>query len=279
MPFYQHPFIVETLIQVMKECNRIIMDERYPEMVIHTKHDAAGRESKLTRGDLRTNEYIVQELTKLNSMIKHVFGLTLNIISEELPITDRTEAAATWCIDPIDGTNSYCDFIRSNVHFTCNIGLIVEGEPVLGFMSDPQTDTIYYGVKGLGAVRSHNGTCIPIRTNEKDFTRMGLRIITASEGLNKKTKEFIKLHFNSPSRKAMSSSLKIGIIASNEADVYPRFGPTYEWDTCAADAILRCAGGGCYIHQPGLPLTNYSEEHLLKYNKENLYNPEEFLVF
>jgi len=280
--FYEDPEVHKVLYDVMLQCNKIIMEERYPEMEVQIKVDDDGRKSKVTKADLRANELIVAALTKLNSMFLERYDKRVNIISEE-NVTEsyaiRSDCDATWFIDPLDGTSNFCNFWRPRIHFTCNIGLVVDGQPVLGYVSDPQKGDVYYGsVRRCGWKITSEGCIRWFPPRDVDFNQVGLHVLTSSDHLNTATKTFINKHLVLPEIEPMASSLKLVLVAAGEADIHPGFAPTYEWDTCAADAILRSAGGGCYRYVEDLALHEYGPEQLLRYNKEDLHNPEQYIA-
>lgn len=280
--FYEDPEVHNVLYDVMRHCNKIIMEERYPEMEIQTKLDDNGRKSKVTKADLRTNEYIITELTKLNRMFQKRYDKRVNIVSEENTMEShgvRLDSDATWFIDPLDGTSNFCNFWRPRIHFTCNIGLVVDGKPVLGYVSDPQSGVIYYGSVHTGGWKiTADSQVHRLPYRHVNFDQVGLCVLTSSDHLNTITKTFINRHLLLPEIQPMASSLKIALVAASEADIHPGFSLTYEWDTCAADAILRSVGGGCYCYNEDLALNEYGPEQLLRYNKENLRNPEQYIA-
>ena len=291
--FYQEDNFLTALICIIKDANRILRDERSPTMTIEEKVDSNGRKSKVTSGDLKANEYIMKALQKINqTLIDDKIGC-YNIISEEIaeapydvrhaPLID-----GSWCVDPLDGTADYCNFEVDNPSYTCNIGLIIDGDPVFGIVSVPETGVIYYGIKGVGSYKINDenhilyegeimypGRKIQVDPN-KDLKADGVRVAASASHLNHETKAFIDKNLNNQICKYYASSLKLCAVAEGDVDIYPRCGPTCEWDTCAADAVVRYAGGGVYIYNPALQLDGYKE--MLKYNKPYLLNPH-FIVF
>jgi 3'(2'), 5'-bisphosphate nucleotidase len=146
-----------------------------------------------------------------------------------------------WLVDPLDGTK---EFIKRNGEFTVNIALIEDGKPILGIVLAPVPDVLWRGTKGMGADRSENGgaftpisvrkppapglTCLASRSTA---IYSQLDIWFRSEGLTVAEREHA------------GSSLKFCLIAEGKADLYPRFGPTNEWDTAAGQGVLEAAGG------------------------------------
>lgn len=142
-----------------------------------------------------------------------------------------------WLVDALDGTR---EFIRDGKDFTVNIALIIDGEPVLGIIHAPAFGKTWTAMRGEGAYR--------LETPERKM-EMRAHAVEKLSLLGGKTSSqptvldpFVGLH-TVASREMRSSSLKFCLLAEGEADVYPRLGQTYEWDTAAGDAILREAGG------------------------------------
>ncbi len=169
-----------------------------------------------------------------------------------------------WLVDPLDGTK---EFISGTGEFTVNIALIKNGEPVMGVVYAPYLGELYAGAGPNTATKwleeTDNEKSIHVRTPpDEGFTIIGSRSHGSQEKMDKfldgfKVAKFIK----------RGSSLKICAVAAGKADIYPRFGPTCEWDTAAADAVLRSAGGF---------MVNADTKQPLRYGKvdEKFYNPE-----
>ncbi|HEB7546063.1 3'(2'),5'-bisphosphate nucleotidase CysQ [Campylobacter coli] len=205
--------------------------------------------SPLSEADLISNEIICKELAKFS----------LPILSEEnktLPYEQRKNWEYFWCVDPIDGTK---EFINKNGEFTINIALVCKDTPVLGVVYAPALELLYSAKKGEGAFK--NGVKLPLQRNDDFF-----KIVASKSHLNEQTKDFIDSIQTTKQKEfvSMGSSLKLCLVASNEADIYPRLAPTMEWDTAAADAIVREVGKMTYDFDTQKPLV---------YNKENLLNP------
>jgi 3'-phosphoadenosine 5'-phosphosulfate (PAPS) 3'-phosphatase len=132
--FYQEETFLTTLIYIIKEANEILREERSPNMTIEEKIDSNGRKSKVTSGDLKTNEFIMKRLQELNQTLADDNVGFYNIISEEIaeaPFEERNSSLidGSWCVDPLDGTADYCNFELETPSYTCNIGLIIDGDP------------------------------------------------------------------------------------------------------------------------------------------------------
>jgi 3'(2'), 5'-bisphosphate nucleotidase len=213
--------------------------------------------SPLTEADLKANDIICSKLHKLYPHIP-----ILSEENQEIPYEQRKSWEYFWCIDPIDGTK---EFIKKNGEFTINIALIHKNTPVLGVVYAPALDKIYSAKKGDGAF--FNQQLLPLHTNKKPKEQ--LTILTSKSHLSEQTIDYIKsLNVKSIEQRAIGSSLKICMVASGEADMYPKIGPTMEWDTAAGDAIVRECEKMIY---------NFDTEKPLLYNKENLLNPS-FIV-
>lgn len=273
--FYQEIEFVEGFIHLIKECNEIVLNIYNTDFEVDYKED----ESPLTIADKLCNEHICSYLEKLNQQLMEneiIEKDDIIIISEENKNLDykfRKNKKWCWLVDPIDGTK---EFVKKNGEFTVNIGLAEDGIPVFGIVSIPVTGEIYYGVEGSGSFKIDPNNVIAIDDNviaelkinaDKNFNDKNVRIVASSSHLNKETQDFID-KFDEPIIISTGSSIKLLFIAEGKADIYPRIAPTSEWDTCAAHAIVNCAGGF---------VLNCDTLTELTYNKENLLNPN-FIV-
>jgi 3'(2'),5'-bisphosphate nucleotidase len=177
----------------------------------------------------------------------------LNEHLPQIPVVAEEQAAAGntpnftpdgffFLVDPLDGTK---EFIKGGNDFTVNIGLIHNYEPIWGLIYIPATDTLYIGQKDSGAKRiSSIMSSNPIEENIFVMrpAPSPLRIVASKSHLNNKTEDFLST-YPGAAIVNVGSSLKFCRVAEGEADIYPRFGPTMEWDTAAGDAIVRSAGG------------------------------------
>ncbi len=222
-------------------------------------------ESPLTEADTLSNEVICNAL-------KHLYPDT-PIMSEENKQTDfeiRKNWDYYWCIDPIDGTK---EFIKKNGEFTVNIALIHKNTPVLGVVYAPVLNDIYYAKKGEGAFKESASNQssefktqrLPLKRNKNQEKE--IFVVASKSHLSEETQSFIDdLALSTEHLRLVSkgSSLKLCMVAEGEADIYPRLAPTMEWDTAAADAVVREAGKKTVQFESGGPVV---------YNKENLLNP------
>ena len=164
-------------------------------------------------------------------------------------------------VDPLDGTK---EFIKRNGEFTVNMALIENNKPVLGVLAVPVSAEIFYASPEAGAFLKKDGKQFALKKAEAiDLEKSGVRVVASRSHMNEATQAFVnKLKY--PTLVSSGSSLKFMLIAKGEADVYPRFAPTMEWDTAAAHAIVNAVGIGVFQE-------NMSEE--LHYNKPELLNP------
>lgn len=144
-----------------------------------------------------------------------------------------------WLVDPLDGTR---EFLKRNDEFTVNIGLIIDLEPVFGVLYAPALDTIYFGA-GAGSAMRAQGRDEPHPISCREVSPDGIDVLVSrSHSRNEKLDTYLKDQ-TIRERIPCGSALKFGVLAAGEADIYPRFGPTCEWDTAAGHAIVRAAGG------------------------------------
>ena len=215
-------------------------------------------ESPLTAADLASHQVITTRLTALTPSIP-----ILSEESAEIAFSTRQTWSEYWLVDPLDGTK---EFVKRNGEFTVNIALIRDGAPVIGVVHVPVTGVCYAAAEGVGAFKDAEGRREPIRVramDEKSISAVGSRSHS-----NESTQAFLEKL--GPNRiVSIGSSLKICLVAEGAADVYPRFGPTSEWDTAAAHCVVEQAGGR---------LTDLSLNRLRYNTKESLLNPF-FIVF
>lgn len=238
--------MLNNILKVADKAGEIILRHFNSELAIAIKNDG----SSVTAADIAANRYIVGELSSLTPSIP--------IISEESEIPsyeERTKWNQFWLIDPLDGTT---EFINRLEDFTVNIALIDRGEPVLGVIYAPAKSTMYFAEKGKGAWRTRDRETSRIQSREPD--KKGSLVVAGSRrhGIAE-LKSFLK---GRTVEKIISigSSLKFCLVAEGSADIYPRFGPTMEWDVAAGDCIYRNSAPS------GLRRTE------LQYNKQDLRN-------
>ncbi len=214
--------------------------------------------SPLTRADIASHKVIVNALEKL--------ALKLPILSEESTeseIAERRNWQRFWLVDPLDGTK---EFIKRNGEFTVNIALIDNGQPVLGVVYVPASGYCYSGSTAEGAflsIKQQAETKIKVRTPAASPP-----IVVGSRSHPSPRVQAYLENLGEHQLTAMGSSLKLCLIAAGKADLYPRLGPTMEWDTAAAHAVVQAAGGRVIA-------TDGSE---LTYNQRDILLNPEFLV-
>lgn len=146
-------------------------------------------------------------------------------------------AARFWLIDPLDGTR---DFIGGRDGYTVNVGLVMDGVPAMGLVLHPPTGRLWMGVAGHGAWRA-DGDGAPAPVRARPMARPPHLVVSHSH-LDPRTQGWVDA-IPGATRASAGSSIKFCTLAEGRADAYPRYGPTMEWDTAAADAVLRAAGG------------------------------------
>jgi 3'(2'), 5'-bisphosphate nucleotidase len=187
----------------------------------------------VTEADLAAERVIV-------AMLKDAFP-EIPIVSEELVDLEGLppSAARFWVVDPLDGTR---EFVAKNDEFAVCIGLVEDGRPVLGVLHGPAVGLTYaaYG-PGTATCQRRGGAIEPIRARLPSPD--GLVVVhSRSHENSRRVGEFLET-FRVLERRKCGSALKFGLLAAGEADLYPRFGTTMEWDTAAGQAILEAAGG------------------------------------
>ena len=214
----------------------------------------------LTAADMAAHHTIIEGLHQLTPDIP--------ILSEEsahIPFAERSKWQRYWLVDPLDGTR---EFVKRNGEFTVNIALIDNHESVLGVVYAPVTGDIYYAARGMGAFKTttkNRATPTAIHTRRKTADST---IIAGSRSHRGDSLEAFLQKLGDYEIISMGSSLKSCLVAEGRADLYPRLGPTSEWDTAAAQCVVEEAGGR-------ITKTDMSP---LRYNtKDELLNPY-FLV-
>lgn len=189
----------------------------------------------------------------------------LPVLSEEgaeIPYSVRKDWENFWLVDPLDGTK---EFVKRNGEFTVNIALVHLGKPIMGVVYAPVLDCLYWGNVETGAWKQVGNE--EAQKLEKVNNPTIKTIVSSRSHMNAQTESFIAQYPNAATI-SMGSSLKFMLIAENKAQLYPRFGPTMEWDTAAAQAIVLAMGGKVVTMKGGVSLA---------YNKPDLLNPD-FLV-
>lgn len=246
---------LQDIIKLACTAGEAIMSVYSEEVFIRRKED----DSPLTQADIAAHELIINGLQAIAPDIP--------IISEEsaqIPYAVRQRWHTYWLVDPLDGTR---EFIKRNGEFTVNIALVQAHRPILGVVYAPAIERLYFAEAGRGAFRkiaNHNIEPIQVRTMDPRH----LTVASSRSHGNAKLQAFL-MRIGPHECLSVGSSLKTCLVAEGSADLYPRFGPTSEWDTAAAQCVLEQAGG-YLVDTQGQPLC---------YNtKESLLNPDFFAV-
>ena len=254
---------LQIAVQASLEAGKVIMEVYDTAFDVEIKDD----KSPLTEADKRANDVI-------NSFL---INTEFPIISEENKQTDyhvRRNWETCWVVDPVDGTK---EFIKRNGEFTVNIALVTNGKPELGVIYVPATKTLYVGnvitkQAFKAELNSHETSLEEIVKLAKNLEPKSpnanpVQVVGSRSHMSQETLDFVetlKLSGKEVEVVSKGSSLKFCLVAEGNADVYPRFAPTMEWDTAAGQAICNAVGINVISKE-----TNKS----LLYNKENLLNP------
>jgi len=219
--------------------------------------DYKGDGSPLTVADRNAHQLILKELQILDP--------TIPVMSEESNqevFAERLKWEKYWLVDPLDGTK---EFVKRNGEFTVNIALIEDGAPVLGVVHTPVKDNSHIAASGVGAFKKTG-----LNKAHEILTRKCIAdnaVMVASRSHSGAEVERFRLNLEKSLGEveiaSMGSSLKICLVAEGSADIYPRLGPTSEWDTAAAQCVLEVAGG---------QITSIKGERLV-YSKPDILNP------
>lgn len=190
-------------------------------------------DSPLTLADLAAHNVIAARLKNLTPDIP--------MVSEEdaASMVHRQANGMFWLVDPLDGTK---EFIARNGEFTVNIALVEDGEVVFGVVVAPALGLVYWGGRNIGAFRVQGGASEEAIRVAEPVADKPSRVVASKSHLNEQTAQFIE-RLGRHELVQAGSSLKFCRIAEGAADIYPRLGPTCEWDTAAAQAIVEAAGG------------------------------------
>lgn len=220
--------------------------------------------SPLTKADKASHNMIMSFLTKTN----------IPVLSEEgkfISYLERKDWKKLWIIDPIDGTK---EFIKRNGEFTVNIALIENQKPIIGVIFVPVSGELYFSSMELGAFKIvvdlndfdfksliSKANKLPLQRKDKTFT-----IVASRSHMSPETDNFVqemRRTHGVVNLISKGSSLKLCMVAEGQADCYPRFAPTMEWDTAAGHAICEYAG---------FKVIDMDTKEIMKYNREELLN-------
>lgn len=239
--------LVEPITALAVEAGNAILAVYATDFTVESKSD----ESPLTQADLASHNCIVAGLAQLTP--------DMPIISEEdgLPEFDvRGQWDRYWLIDPLDGTK---EFVNRNGEFTVNIALIDSNQPVFGVVHVPVQDKTYIGCEDRGSELRDAGNVTPI--NVSAASNAPVRIVGSRSHRGTSLDAFLA-KLGDHDMVAMGSSLKFCTVAEGNADIYPRLGPTSEWDTAAAQAVVEQAGGQV-LELDGKPLSYNKKADIL----------------
>ena len=247
--------LVEPIVALAEDAGRAILEVYSTDFDVQEKDD----ESPLTQADLASHRWIDAGLRSLTPDIP--------IISEESGLPDfeeRRQWRRYWIVDPLDGTK---EFVNRNGEFTVNIALIEDNRPVLGVVHVPVQGKTYVGCKGLGAQR-REGNETPVSIQVAGASASPVRVVGSRSHRGASLDSYLEA-IGEHDMVPMGSSLKFCVVAEGGADIYPRLGPTSEWDTAAAQAVVEQAGGKV-VTLDGKPM---------KYNaKADILNPHFFVI-
>ena len=265
-----------------KKAGEAILEVYHGEIDVSYKED----DSPLTLADKRAHSAIASHLSSDSTR-------SIRILSEEgkhTPYEERQGWEYYWLVDPLDGTK---EFVKRSDEFTVNIALIKKNKPVLGIVFLPAIGCLYFAAEGLGSYKLEDVGAIgqlvagageltdedkPLRTLieasislplQQSFNKSPdqLHLVGSRSHGTEALSEFVekmKHHYKKVDFVPAGSALKLCLVAEGSADIYPRFGPTMEWDTAA---------GHCVVEQSGGEVVDMEKKAPLDYNKKDLHNP------
>ena len=247
--------LIDPVVALAEDAGRAILEVYSTDFDVQSKDD----ESPLTQADLASHRWIEAGLRSLTPDIP--------IISEESGLPDFEERSTWkkyWLIDPLDGTK---EFVNRNGEFTVNIAFIENHRPVLGVVHVPVQDKTYVGCEGVGAQR-RDGDAAPVAIQVTSGSGSPARVVGSRSHRGASLDAYLE-NLGDHDMVPMGSSLKFCVVAEGGADVYPRLGPTSEWDTAAAQAVVEQAGGSVVT----------LDGRSMKYNvKADILNPFFFVI-
>lgn len=246
--------LIEPVVDIAREAADKILEIYHSDYAINRKNDS----TPVTTADLAAHRCIVSRLKELTP--------AMPVLSEEsvkIPFFERSSWQTYWLVDPLDGTR---EFIKRNGEFTVNIAMIHDHNPILGVILVPISGVCYYASQSHGAFKLQNNQLKPLSVNKNCSKKIK---VASSRSHAKHSLDGFLADIGEHELVYMGSSLKSCLVAEGAVDVYPRLGPTSEWDTAAAQCIVEEAGG----------FITDTQMRKLRYNtKESLLNPD-FLVF
>lgn len=254
--------LTSNIVATAQKAGDAIMAIYQQDFSVYEKQDA----SPLTDADLAAHKIIVAELASYSDF---------PILSEEsadISWEERQKWDTYWLVDPLDGTK---EFIKKNGEFTVNIALIENGKPVMGVVYAPVLKTTYIA-DDTGAFKIEDGETHPIRAQKWQGHEL-CKVVGSRSHQSPEIQNFLDAIPGDTEMLSMGSSLKLCLVAEGKAHYYPRLGPTSEWDTGAAHAVVLAAGGKVTLLEEGKQGYADSGEPLLYNHKESILNPY-FLV-
>ena len=250
--------LLNPVVSLAAEAGRAILEVYASDFDVQAKDD----QSPLTQADLASHHIIVAGLARLTP--------ELPIISEESGLPDFTERSQWnpyWLIDPLDGTK---EFVKRNGEFTVNIALIDGHRAMFGVVGVPVQGTVYTGDLETATALRHDASGTTVLHGRTRLESDPLVVVASRSHGGERLENYLaylEQSFGEVERTPVGSSLKLCILAEGRADLYPRLGPTSEWDIAAAHAVLEAAGGTVWT---------VSGEPLAYNRKESFLNPEFF---
>lgn len=219
--------LLDAILAIALDAGHAIREVYDSDFAVTHKDD----DSPLTQADLRAHHLIVDALAALTPEIP-----CLSEEAADIAFATRAAWSRYWLIDPLDGTR---EFVKRNGEFTVNIALVEQHQPVLGVVSAPMLGASWFAARGVGAFVEREATRTAIRTRRTP-ARPAL-VVSKSH----RDAALDDLLAQAPAHEAVSrgSSLKFCLVAEGLADLYPRTGPTSEWDTAAGQCVVEVAGG------------------------------------
>ena len=240
--------MIEPVVELAIQAGDAILEVYATDFDVQHKADL----SPLTQADMASHRCIDAGLKTLTPEIP--------VLSEEsgMPEFDeRSKWDRYWLVDPLDGTK---EFVNRNGEFTVNIALIEDNRPVFGVVYVPVNNQTYFGCAGYGA-ELRDSESAAVKISVADATAEPARVVGSRSHRGASLDGFLE-NLGDYEMHPMGSSLKFCLVAKGAADIYPRLGPTSEWDTAAAQAVVEQAGGSV-ITLDGKPLSYNSKEDIL----------------
>ncbi len=228
------------MIEMAREAGAVVM--RHYAGTVERRHKAD--KSPVTDADQEAEALILDRLSRAAPGVP--------VVAEELAAAGtipNVDAAPFFLVDPLDGTK---EFLNRNGEFTVNIALIEAGQPTAGVVFAPAMERLFWGSDHEAF--EQRGAAAPHRIKARVPPKDGMIAVASRSHRDSKTEELLA-HYNITQFVTSGSSVKFCLVATGEADIYPRHGPTCEWDTAAGHAVLAAAGGRVTLLDGTTPLT------------------------